>query len=185
MSDIVSDLLTLSRLENQEPDPNKIRELPMAAILRSTVADLTTALPDFSHRIELDADQLLQLHGSEVEIKSLCNNLCQNAVHHTPASTKIQVRWMPLDDGAQLVVEDNGPGIEANHLNRITERFYRVDNEHSNESGGTGLGLSIVKHIVNRHRGSMEVQSTPGEGTRFMVRFPAEVIIREKEVAAS
>ena len=118
-------------------------------------------------------------------MKSLCNNLCQNAIHHTPPSTTIKVRWTRLDDGAELVVEDNGPGIDAVHLNHITERFYRVDNEHSSESGGTGLGLSIVKHIVHRHQGALDVRSSPGEGTRFVVRFPTEVITQLQEVAAT
>jgi two-component system phosphate regulon sensor histidine kinase PhoR len=176
MSDIVSDLLTLSRLENQELDVSKMQQLPIAAILQSAIADVTSAQPEATHHFDTDIDHSILLHGSEVEVKSLCNNLCQNAVQHTPSGTRIQVSWLADGDGALLTVADNGPGIDASHLNHITERFYRVDNDHSRESGGTGLGLSIVKHIVNRHKGELDVRSTPGAGTTFNVRFPADVI---------
>jgi len=76
-----------------------------------------------------------------------------------------------------MIVSDNGQGIPSQHLIHITERFYRVDNEHSRETGGTGLGLSIVKHIVNRHQGLLEINSEPGQGTSFAIRFPAEKIL--------
>jgi len=76
-----------------------------------------------------------------------------------------------------MTIRDNGQGIPAQHLLHITERFYRVDNEHSRESGGTGLGLSIVKHIVSRHQGLLEINSEPGQGTSFVIRFPAEKIL--------
>lgn len=176
MSEIVSDLLTLSRLENQEPDTKKMKQLPVGLLLEAAVADICNTVEKPSHQFDIDVDRSLLLHGSEVEIKSLCSNLCQNAVQHTPASTSVTVRWLTTDNGAQLMVSDNGPGIEPAHLNHITERFYRVDNENSRESGGTGLGLSIVKHIVQRHRGELDIRSTPGAGTRFTVTFPQEVV---------
>ena len=178
MSEIVSDLLTLSRLENQEPDTKKMKQLPMATLLEAAVADLGNTAENFSHRFTLDVNDALFLHGSEVEIKSLCSNLCQNAVLHTPDLTEVQVQWQSFEGGARLLVKDNGPGIDASHINHITERFYRVDNENSRESSGTGLGLSIVKHIVQRHRGVLDIRSNPGEGTSFDIRFPAEVVTR-------
>ena len=78
-----------------------------------------------------------------------------------------------------MIIRDNGQGIPSQHLIHITERFYRVDNEHSRESGGTGLGLSIVKHIVNRHQGLLEINSEPGQGTSFVIRFPAEKVLSD------
>lgn len=185
MSDIVSDLLTLSRLENQQPDEKKLVQLPLAALLQSTVTDLAGTLAAHTHHIELDLDASLCLTGSEFEIKSLLTNLCQNAIQHTPPSTTIKVQWTAQDHGAQLVIEDNGPGIDAQHLNHLTERFYRVDNENSRDTGGTGLGLAIVKHIVNRHQGRLEVQSSPGAGTTFIVHFPAEVISQARSLASA
>ncbi len=172
MSDIVTDLLTLSRLENQQLDSKQLTSLDITCILETTVSDL----PEHSsHHIVLNADPGLWLRGSEVEIRSVCSNLCHNAIQHTPAGTTINIRWEQTADGSGiLTVEDDGPGIEVQHLNHITERFYRVDSEHSRESGGTGLGLSIVKHIVHRHQGRIDIESTPGEGTRFTIIFPAE-----------
>ena len=90
-----------------------------------------------------------------------------------------RVQWQSFEGGARLLVKDNGPGIDASHINHITARFYRVDNENSRESSGTGLGLSIVKHIVQRHRGVLDIRSNPGEGTSFDIRFPAEVVTRD------
>lgn len=172
MSDIVTDLLTLSRLENQQLDSRQLTSLDITSILETTVTDLPQRT---SHNIIINADQDLWLRGSEVEIKSVCSNLCHNSIQHTPAGTTINIRWQQAaDEGAMLIVEDDGPGIDAQHLNHITERFYRVDSEHSRESGGTGLGLSIVKHIVHRHQGRMDIESTAGEGTRFNIIFPAE-----------
>jgi two-component system phosphate regulon sensor histidine kinase PhoR len=183
MSEIVSDLLTLSRLENQEPDTKKMKQLPVGLLLESAVADIRNTVVDLTHRFDVEVDPSLLLHGSEVEIKSLCSNLCYNAVQHTPTATDVIARWESIDGSGQLTVSDNGPGIEQSHLNHITERFYRVDNEHSRESGGTGLGLSIVKHIVQRHRGELDIRSTPGAGTSFTIVFPPEVVAHTASTA--
>lgn len=177
MSDIVTDLLTLSKLENQQLEPSKLAPVAVGSILQSLIADLETGQTGNGHVFESDLDNLL-LNGSESEIKSICANLCYNAVQHTPPGTTISIKWkQTTDGGAQLIVKDNGQGIPAQHLTHVTERFYRVDTEQSRESGGTGLGLSIVKHIVNRHQGQLEITSEPGQGTEFSIRFPAEKIL--------
>lgn len=173
MSDIVVDLLTLSHLENRELDAKKLNNLDIATLLQSTVADLSETHK--THTFQLSADPTLWMTGSETEIQSVCTNLCQNALQHTPDGTTISISWDKAGDGgAQLEIKDDGPGIDPQHLTHITERFYRVDSAHSRESGGTGLGLSIVKHIVQRHHGQLDIESTPGDGTRFTIRFPAE-----------
>ena len=177
MSDIVTDLLTLSKLENQQLDESKLTPVAVADILQTVVDELTVSALGENHQYDIDVDHKLTLQGSESEIKSICYNLNYNAVQHTPPGTKIRIVWRSTTDGgAQLVVNDDGPGIPPQHLTHITERFYRVDNEQSRESGGTGLGLSIVKHIVNRHQGQLEITSEPGQGTQFTIRFPAEKI---------
>ncbi len=179
MSDIVVDLLTLSRLENRELDTKKMQHLDVATLLQSTVTDLTKT--NSTHKFAISADPTLWITGSQTEIQSVCTNLCQNALQHTPEGTNISVSWEKTADGsAQLIIKDDGPGINHQHLIHITERFYRVDNDHSRQSGGTGLGLSIVKHIVQRHHGQMDIHSTLGSGTRFTIRFPAEhVVLRQ------
>ena len=176
MTDIVTDLLTLSRLENQELDQSQLDELPMANILDETVARLSTPETNFL----VDTDNTLWLLGSDTEIKSVCTNLCQNAAQHNEPGTQVRVTWTQTPEGdALLAVSDNGKGIDPQHITHITERFYRVDSE----SGGTGLGLAIVKHIVNRHKGQLDVESTPGVGTTFRVLFPTEVVlVRESPV---
>lgn len=173
MGDIVTDLLTLSRLENQQLDASKLDWLDLKSIIETLVHDLTEN--HSSHQIELKLRDDLWLKGSELEIKSVCTNLCQNAMQHTPAGTTIKVIWeKTTDGGAKLIVADNGPGIDPQHLSHITERFYRVDSEQSRETGGTGLGLSIVKHIVQRHHGQLDIDSSRRTGTRFSISFPAE-----------
>ena len=141
---------------------------------------------DSNHVFETNIDNNIYLLGSETEVKSICTNLCFNAAQHTPAGTVISIAWQStIEGGARLVVSDNGQGIPPQHLTHITERFYRVDNEQSRESGGTGLGLSIVKHIVNRHHGELRVSSEPGQGTTFEVIFPVEQILSDKQAAAA
>ena len=180
MKDIVTDLLTLSKLENQQLERSKLTPVAVGDILTAITEDFKLNKSGRDHIFKTDIDSGLLLHGSESEIKSVCTNLCFNAVQHTPAGSTINVVWKSTaEGGAQMIIRDNGPGIPAQHLIHITERFYRVDNEHSRESGGTGLGLSIVKHIVNRHQGLLEISSEPGQGTSFEIRFSAEKILLE------
>ena len=113
--------------------------------------------------------------GSAVELQSALSNLVNNAVRYTPLGGSIHVTWERLDDGrARFSVRDTGPGIEAVHIPRLTERFYRVDRSRSRETGGTGLGLAIVKHVVQRHGATLHITSTVGQGSVFSVTFPAQ-----------
>jgi two-component system phosphate regulon sensor histidine kinase PhoR len=112
--------------------------------------------------------------GNPKELHSAFANLVSNAVRYTPAGGEISIRWAVEPDGrGAFSVTDNGIGIDAEHLPRLTERFYRVDRGRSRETGGTGLGLAIVKHILTRHQGSLQIQSAPGEGSRFTAYLPA------------
>ena len=101
-------------------------------------------------------------------------------MRYTPDGGRIRLNWVPRPDGGGLVeVVDTGPGIAREHLPRLTERFYRVDGSRSRETGGTGLGLSIVKHVMQRHGGAIEVDSTPGAGSTFRLVFPPARVRRE------
>ncbi len=186
MKDIVTDLLTLSKLENQQLEQSKLKPIAIGNILTDISDDLKGNKIGREHFFDTEIDSHIFLLGSETEIKSLCTNLCVNATQHTPVGTVIRLEWQSTTDGgARLVVSDNGPGIPAQHISHITERFYRVDNEQSRESGGTGLGLSIVKHIVNRHQGELRISSEPGLGTTFEILFPVEKILSEKTAQAT
>jgi two-component system phosphate regulon sensor histidine kinase PhoR len=101
-------------------------------------------------------------------------NLVDNAIKYARASTTVKVAARPVGtDRLAVAISDESDGIPAVHLPRLTERFYRVDNARSRQLGGTGLGLAIVKHVVNRHRGRLDIQSTPGKGSVFTVTLPA------------
>ena len=110
------------------------------------------------------------------------SNLLDNAVKYTKAKDAedagtVKLRAEAEPEWVAITIEDQGIGIPEGHLDRIFERFYRVDKGRSRESGGTGLGLSIVKHVVKRHGGAVSIDSTPGEGTRFVCEFPAERVV--------
>ena len=169
---IVEDLLTLSRLE----DPRQSLEFEPLH-LPEIVADIVEGVrPRFEEK-----GLALQLHvhekipailGDRVQIEQLLLNLLDNALRYTEQG-KVDVILRAEDSFVVLEVADTGIGIPKEHLPRIFERFYVVDKARSRRTGGTGLGLSIVKHIVLLHRGRIEVQSTVGKGSRFIVRFPS------------
>jgi len=131
------------------------------------------ALSAGKHVIVVDSDGHGDLRGSEAELTSAFGNLVANAVRYTPAGGTVRLSWKATAQGGEFAVEDSGIGIDAKHLPRLTERFYRVDRGRSRDAGGTGLGLAIVKHSLNRHQAQLSITSKPGVGSRFAARFPA------------
>lgn len=99
-------------------------------------------------------------------------NLVINAVKYTPDGGQIDITWEESEGGLSFSVSDNGIGIAEEHIQRLTERFYRVDASRTSKTGGTGLGLAIVKHIMHRHQGRLDIVSTLGKGSRFTCVFP-------------
>ena len=179
MQTLVSDLLTLSRLEGSPaPGPGEWMdgdELLSHALQEARGLSQTIGQPP--HGIEAAAGPALLVSGVKTELLSAMSNLLSNAVRYTPGGGSIRAGWLlTADGGGQFFVSDTGPGIAPEHLPRLTERFYRVDRSRSRESGGTGLGLAIVKHVAQRHGGQVEVQSTPGQGSSFMITLPASRI---------
>jgi two-component system phosphate regulon sensor histidine kinase PhoR len=172
---IVEDLLTLSALESA-PEPSRIEQLGVPRLLAKLKAD-AEALSGGRHRIALDAAEGYDLAGAEREISSAFGNLVSNAIRYTPDGGEVRLIWHASPEGASFAVEDNGIGIEAQHIPRLTERFYRVDRGRSRETGGTGLGLAIVKHALIRHQATLEIQSEPGKGSRFIASFPARRVV--------
>ncbi len=181
MHRILEDLLALSQLESAPaPASDKVRVLPL---LQRLLAD-AQALSGGRHAISLDADPGVDLLGSEQELASAFGNLVTNAVRYTPAGGRITLAWKEADDGARFSVADTGVGIAPEHLPRLTERFYRVDRSRSRDTGGTGLGLAIVKHAIARHQATLEIESSPGAGSRFSVRFPPQRLAPQSPVGA-
>jgi len=180
MQRIIEDLLTLSTIESSPLPPGEER-IDCAALL-AQVRNEAESLSAGRHHITLDAEPGIDLKGNVGEIASAFSNLAINAVRYTPAGGHIQIRWKlkgskTEDSQAEYCVEDDGIGIAPEHIPRLTERFYRVDRSRSRETGGTGLGLAIVKHALARHQANLDVDSTPGHGSRFMARFPASRVL--------
>src|SRR5882672_2682189 len=175
MQRIIEDLLTLSTLESAAEPPRD--ERVDVALLLSRIQSEAIALSAGRQRITLDAEPGFDLVGAESEIASAFGNLASNAVRYTPPGGEVRLIWRSSQKGAEFTVEDTGVGIEAEHIPRLTERFYRVDRGRSRETGGTGLGLAIVKHALARHQATLEIESTPGTGSRFAAKFPARRVI--------
>jgi two-component system phosphate regulon sensor histidine kinase PhoR len=176
MEGLVKQLLTLSKIEAAPiTPPNEVIDVPM--MLRVVEREAQT-LSHKKHALEFVVDSALKVLGNEEQLRSAISNLVYNAVNHTPEGTRITVQWARAPQGAQFSVEDNGPGISAEHIPRLTERFYRVDKARSRQTGGSGLGLAIVKHAVNHHDSKLEIDSTPGKGTRFSFVLPERLVVK-------
>lgn len=177
MTQLVEDLLTLSRLEVQDSLADE--SIAMGSML-ATLRREAEALSRKRQTIVLEDCGGIDLWGSNKELHSAFSNLVSNAVRYTPVGGTITIAFAREGQGAVLSVRDTGYGIPAAHLPRITERFYRVSTSRSRESGGTGLGLSIVKHVLNLHQARLEIDSAVGQGSTFSVHFgPARVHPRE------
>ena len=172
MSRLVDDLLSLSRIELKAhlvPDT----PVDLVAIMREIADSLAVVAVERDVTVAIETSQAaIRVPGDRDELLRLAENLVENAIKYggTGGAVKIDLRMTGRE--AVLAVTDNGPGIPSEHLPRLTERFYRVDTAASKEAGGTGLGLAIVKHIVLRHRGRLEIESSEGHGSIFRVVLP-------------
>jgi two-component system phosphate regulon sensor histidine kinase PhoR len=176
MDSLVSDLLTLSRLENEE-SPMHEETVDMNALLKEVYQD-GELLSGAHHPLRMEIASQSNLLGNRDELRSAFGNLLSNAVRYTPEGGEILLRW--FERGGQLVflVQDSGIGIAAQHIPRLTERFYRVDRSRSRETGGTGLGLAIVKHIAMRHQAKLEILSEEKKGSTFSLVFPIKRVLQ-------
>ena len=186
MRRIIEDLLTLSTIESNTEEPDDA-EIDMANLLKVVQNDakglsqgLNHAVKKVKHKIHLDADPTLNLSGSQDELLSAFSNLVSNAIRYTPKGGDIFITWGLINEQPVFSVRDTGIGIAQQHIERLTERFYRVDRGRSRETGGTGLGLSIVKHILIRHQAKLEITSEIGVGSTFSVIFPKSRIVHKQ-----
>ncbi|SLN26857.1 Alkaline phosphatase synthesis sensor protein PhoR [Roseivivax jejudonensis] len=179
MNRLVSDLLSLSRVEAEERVRPTAR-LDLAALIRATVRSLEPVAAEAGVTVALELSSgTTEIVGDTDQLRQVLVNLIENAIKYSGEGTTTRVAltgpsYEPRvrGQGVRIRVADSGPGIDPVHIPRLTERFYRIDTHRSRERGGTGLGLAIVKHIVNRHRGRLLVDSTPGEGSEFTVVLP-------------
>ena len=176
MKDLINDLLLLS---NIEASLNKNRSEKVSILkLSENIKSSTNKLNKKEHQIKFNIDKKLNIYGSKSEIQSAFSNLVSNAIRYTPEKGKIIITWHLINNLPILEVTDNGVGIPKNKINRITERFYRVDEDRSRSSGGTGLGLSIVKNIMLQHQGQLEISSELNHGSTFKLIFSEDRIVK-------
>lgn len=179
MERLVRDLLSLSRVEADE----RVRPTALVDLAEMTASVLRSLAPlARENNVTFDysgPEAGLAVAGDEDQLRQVLTNLVENAIKYGGSDHKVTVSVTSVDNlravsgpGVEIIVQDEGKGIDQVHLPRLTERFYRVDSHRSREMGGTGLGLAIVKHIVTRHRGRLKIESEPGQGSRFTVSLP-------------
>ncbi|WP_440054006.1 phosphate regulon sensor histidine kinase PhoR [Pseudoalteromonas sp. T1lg65] len=171
MDSLVNQLLSLSRIEGaRKQDNDKAVNVPAMLDLIHTEANSLNQ--DKGHELVFNIDRNIDVKGAPDELRSAFSNLVFNAIHYTKPGGKIEVNWQLVNDLPQFSVIDNGDGIAAEHIHRLTERFYRVDKARSRKTGGSGLGLAITKHVLSRHDSTLKIESKVGEGSKFWFAFP-------------
>jgi len=167
---IVNDLLYLSKLEDRQASSQQTL-LNIDQTINSVVESLQGKTTDKNLKIELRLASDLKIIGNNSELHSAISNLIVNAISYTPKNGTICIEWQAINGDAHLVIADNGIGISESHIPRLTERFYRIDEDRSRDGGGTGLGLAIVKHVLQRHDAVLEIDSKLGKGSTFRCIF--------------
>ncbi|MBL1418376.1 MAG: phosphate regulon sensor histidine kinase PhoR [Moritella sp.] len=177
MDSLVNQLLALSRIEAaQAVDFEKQVDIPfMLSMLEQEVLILGA---DKALKVEFHVEHGLFAMGDESQLRSAVSNLIYNAVRYTPEQGKVVVEWKQTSAGGSFSVTDNGDGISAEHVHHLTERFYRVDDARSRDSGGSGIGLSIVKHVLSNHDSVLEIDSKVNEGSCFSFTLPLVLYVK-------
>lgn len=174
MQTLIEELLQLSRIEaSNERTFDKLVNVPQ--VLWQIQSEAQALNRDKQHKLFFDIAPQLCVYGIESELRSAFSNLIFNAIHYTPDKGVVEVKWQLSKDSARFSVKDNGDGIAPKDINRITERFYRVDKARSRKTGGSGLGLSIVKHVLTHHNSSLKIVSALGVGSDFSCEFSPEL----------
>ncbi len=168
---MVQEIINLSRL--QDSDPLQVaQELEVTDLIRAAVDQCETIADAKNIELNMTTEDEAVVLGDREQIIMAFHNLIENAINYSPENTKVSVTTK-VDNGiVEIAVTDQGIGIPESELERIFERFYRVDPARSRETGGTGLGLSIVKHVATKHGGEVNVWSSPNVGSTFAMRLP-------------
>ncbi|WP_372882605.1 phosphate regulon sensor histidine kinase PhoR [Psychromonas sp.] len=179
MCALVEQIMTLSKVEGAgSVDLDMIVNVPM--LLKQIENEARELGKNKGLTIEFDVNPKLRLLGDEMQIRSVMANLVYNAVNYTPANGSIKVVWcLSCKTGGHFSVVDNGDGIAAEHIPHLTERFYRVDESRSRDTGGSGLGLSIVKHTLSHYGCELKIKSQLGEGSQFSFIIPTRYLVEK------
>ena len=171
LSSVVTDLLTLVRMDVKDVKLSR-ENMSLAALIKDTKHLLEPMIKKRQHTLTLNIQDDCDMYADRTKLQQVVYNLMENAVKYTQEGGKVDVALQRIGRSAVLTVKDNGPGISAEHLPHIFDRFYRVDKARSREAGGTGLGLAIVHQLVMLHGGEIHVESEEGKGTSFIVELP-------------
>jgi len=181
MRQLTDDLTTLSNVDNEKVGPrSEVVNVPQ--ILSSLQEEAQILSGDSNHTFVVEVDEELFLRGDPKELDSVFTNLMVNAINYTPAGGAIRVRWYRDDSGAHFEVNDTGIGIAPYHVERLTERFYRVDVARSRHTGGSGLGLAIVTRALKRHQAGLRIDSEIGRGSAFICDFPEDILVDKSDI---
>ena len=171
MKELIEGLLLLSQVESRRLEPGEGDNISVTELMLNVMASLEKY--DDRDRIELTFPDDLFLLGFNVEIEGICINLIENAIKYSTPNTPIRVCWeITGKDEFAFCVKDRGPGIARDEIPRVTERYYRGAKSRI-EACGSGLGLAIVKHAASKHGARLDIESTPGQGSRFCITFPS------------
>jgi two-component system phosphate regulon sensor histidine kinase PhoR len=186
MQNIVEDLLLLARLESNQPGQRQESVVDVANLAKQLKEEAESARSDGHAAVHLDISCDSGLVGDPAQLRGAFTNLVMNAVNYTPENGDIYIRWyVDRSDHPCFEVADTGEGIAAEHIPRLTERFYRVDAGRSRQRGGTGLGLAIVKHALQNHQAELIIESRLGQGSVFLCRFPnSRLADTQQDIAA-
>lgn len=183
MENLLKDLLWLSRIESEQ-GMEKHTPIDLGALLAELLDEIRTAQPQRKVELELGTDH--KVSGDYRELYSAVSNLLWNAIKYSKPDSVVHVSWKHEKGAYQLTVSDQGIGIDAAHIPRLTERFYRVEDSRSSATGGTGLGLAIVKHVAATHNARLHIESKVGRGSSFSLIFPDQgQVAREQRTTAS
>lgn len=175
MESLLKDLLWLSRIESEQR-VSKHELVDIHGLLHELREEFGSAFPGNSLTLDLATDQ--KIHGDYQELYSAFSNLASNAIKYGGGTEEgggksaVHIRWLAEPNACVLQVNDSGPGIDAVHIPRLTERFYRIDTSRNSATGGTGLGLAIVKHVAQAHDAELRIESELGKGSTFSMVFP-------------
>jgi len=181
MRQLTDDLTTLSNVDNEKIGP-RTEVVNVPQMLSSLQEEAQILSGDSNHTLVVEVDEELFLRGDSKELDSVFTNLMVNAINYTPAGGAIRIRWYRDDSGAHFEVNDTGIGIAPYHVERLTERFYRVDVARSRHTGGSGLGLAIVTRALQRHQAGLRIDSEIGRGSAFICDFPDDIIVHKSDI---